>query len=57
MADEQLIQLTIYITPEAKRRLDALKENQGIAITKFAELAIDERLDKVERALKPITKN
>jgi len=58
MADDaQLIQLTVYITQATKERLDALKEQQGIAITKFVDLAINERLEKVERALKPITKN
>lgn len=55
MADD--VQLTVYVSPEIKRRLDALKENPGIAITTFVEQAIVERLDKVERALKPVTKN
>ncbi len=49
MADA--VQLTVYVEPESKRRLDVLKEQHGIAITAFVELAILERLERVEKAL------
>lgn len=52
MADD--VQLTVYISAAAKKRLDVLKEEQGITITKFIELAVLERLERVESALEPL---
>ena len=51
MADDD-VAMTVYIDATTKARLDALKESQGIALSKFVELATIERLDRIEAALK-----